>query len=41
MNGAFYGPAAVEAGGVFDVQGGSSKNPGRVVGAFGGVDTGK
>ena len=39
MEGAFYGPKVNEAGGVYDVQGGSAKNPGRVVGSFGGVNT--
>ena len=39
MQGAFYGPKVDEVGGVYDVLGGSKKNPGRVVGAFGGVNT--
>ena len=40
LDGRFYGMAVDEAGGVYDVLGGASKNPGRVVGAFGGVNTG-
>ena len=40
MSGGFYGSKVNEAGGVYDVLGGSDKNPGRVVGAFGGVNTG-
>ena len=40
LEGAFFGEAVDEAGGVYDVLGGSKKDPGRVVGAFGGVNTG-
>ena len=40
MSGGFYGPKVDEAGGVYDVLGGAKTNPGRVVGAFGGVNTG-
>lgn len=39
LAGSFYGMKLDEAGGVYDVLGGSSKNPGQVVGAFGGVNT--
>ena len=39
MAGAFYGLKLDEAGGVYDVLGGREKNPGRVVGSFGGVNT--
>ena len=40
LEGAFYGMKVDEAGGVYDVLGGAKTNPGRVVGAFGGVNTG-
>ena len=40
MSGGFYGEKVDEAGGVYDVLGGSDKKAGRVVGAFGGVNTG-
>ena len=36
FSGGFYGNAAVEAGGVFEVVGGRAQDPGRLVGAFGG-----
>ncbi len=36
FSGGFYGTAAVEAGGVFEVVGGRAQDPGRLVGAFGG-----
>ncbi len=36
MEGGFYGAGASEAGGVFEVIGGRSQDPGRIVGAFGG-----
>ena len=40
LEGAFYGMKVDEAGGVYDVLGGAKTNPGRVVGAFGGTNTG-
>ena len=39
MEGGFYGENASEAGGVFEVVGGRSQDPGRFVGAFGGKTT--
>ena len=36
LAGGFYGQGAVEAGGVFEIVGGRTQDPGRVVGAFGG-----
>ncbi len=36
FSGGFYGNAAIEAGGVFEVVGGRAQDPGRLVGAFGG-----
>ena len=39
MEGGFYGAGASEAGGVFEVIGGRSQDPGRFVGAFGGKKT--
>ena len=36
FSGGFYGNAADEAGGVFEVVGGRAQDPGRLVGAFGG-----
>ena len=39
MEGGFYGAGASEAGGVIEVIGGRSQDPGRFVGAFGGKNT--
>ena len=39
MEGGFYGGDASEAGGVFEVVGGRSQDPGRFIGAFGGKTT--
>ncbi len=39
MEGGFYGAGASEAGGVFEIIGGRSQDPGRFVGAFGGKKT--
>ena len=36
FRGGFYGDEAVEAGGVFEIVGGRTQDPGRLVGAFGG-----